>query len=498
MDEKSVGDWIVLVAAVVTIVGLPIAVWRSQAGDIKNRIRHFPDDRSYYIDKLKKRILIDSYRDQICKLNRKLFRIFGPINSIYTINICIEMAILYTSCLFLIGWIFGGLGSLGEIVVLPSGFSLGNRIIYVLSIIILAMTVVYSFKGRISRKEISRNMKYIWLGKNSHALRILRNDVTKIIFEWAVYVIVAALILIFSVFSFVYNTGIMYFLIVILSIYYIIILRSIAEMILMVIFLIVMQIVSYIAISIILSVYVKDHYLEITLRIISTILNRTTAEIVIILMVFIVLVPFANAVLDFISWSYTRFFLICAARAPAGVRGTMMLVGELIVDLFVGLACLAGLAALLPNVIEGLNAISRLVQSDIRIDWESYLVAAVTKPFSGGFFVTSMLLTTLLPTVIHLGYGLFGVLSAFTPSAKEALRILEAGEDRDSDITLSRVVRILQWRAMWHVPAFLIASIATLAFAYGVFHLAAPVGSLFASIAECSTWWSHGECTSPW
>ncbi|MEM8699967.1 MAG: hypothetical protein AAGF44_12395, partial [Pseudomonadota bacterium] len=133
---------------------------------------------------------------------------------------------------------------------------------------------------------------------------------------------------------------------------------------------------------------------------------------------FFLLLPILNAMVDVLSWGITRWFVRQAARL--GLTGRVFL--EALVDIVLAFVCLMLLAALLPNAI----ALSNPVLPGPGVDWAGRAAEAVRDPFGAGFMVTGMLLTTMIPTAIHLWDGLRGILVAPFKGHPEIADKLEA------------------------------------------------------------------------
>lgn len=137
------------------------------------------------------------------------------------------------------------------------------------------------------------------------------------------------------------------------------------------------------------------------------------------LLLFFVLLPMVNALLDWLSWIVTRFFLRRVAQVTPTWRGAGLLIAELGADLAAAIVLFLGLVVLLPNGIEIINAVLAIT-GRAAFDWREIVVRANEAPLSEGLFVIGMLITTLVPTFIHLTRGLAGIAAAWTPGAAEA------------------------------------------------------------------------------
>jgi len=261
-----------------------------------------------------------------------------------------------------------------------------------------------------------------------------------------------------------------------------------------------------------------------------------------------VLLPMVNALLDWLSWIVTRFFLRRVAQVTPTWRGAVMLVLELGADLAAALVLFLALVVLLPNGIEIINAILSLA-GRAEFDWRDIVVRANEAPLSEGLFVLGMLVTTLVPTFVHITRGLASIAAAWTPGAAEAAAGLRAGtetaawpqdeamstsdagvyyyqetapygqgpayapagfqdaavvdyaapEDEASDAPLrpsvqQKAARALRLSRLWYLPA----AVAALGVFVGLVAIidaaGVSLGDVLVQLAFCASSWSHGQC----
>jgi len=267
------------------------------------------------------------------------------------------------------------------------------------------------------------------------------------------------------------------------------------------------------------------------------------------LLLFFVLLPMFNALLDWLSWIVTRFFLRRVAQVTPTLSGAGLLILELSADLAAAALLFLGLVVLLPNGIEIINAILALT-GRAPFDWRDVVLRANDAPLSEGLFVIGMLVTTLVPTFVHWTRGLAGIAAAWTPGAAEAAAGLRetwnnpghgrvhaeaqdpsqaagqagyfhdgtpaygpnslsaqdatvmdyaAPEDDETPAALRPSVqqtaaRALRLSRLWYIPAA--------ALSLGVFvglvalleALGLPLGDFLVGLAFCASSWSHGQC----
>ncbi len=167
------------------------------------------------------------------------------------------------------------------------------------------------------------------------------------------------------------------------------------------------------------------------LRLLDMLTDYVDVSVVLILCVYGAL-PLCNAVLDWLSLAASRWLLRdllhsrirfdgatrllrkafprCGFRVVARLllrrqmrsdsrfRSAIGVVLHIAIDISLALGFLILLAILLPL---GMATFDRLTP-DVAIGWEAYLEAARADPLGEGLVVTGMLLTTLIPTVVHL------------------------------------------------------------------------------------------------
>ncbi|MEP3047606.1 MAG: hypothetical protein ABJL55_11730 [Roseibium sp.] len=204
--------------------------------------------------------------------------------------------------------------------------------------------------------------------------------------------------------------------------------------------------------------------------------------------------------LDTLSLLATRYFLKRAQRHHGGIKSFLWLVFDLLLDFAAAFVCLVLLAMLLPNVIEAFNLLMRLINGP-GIGWENYLSDAMHDPYGEGLFIWLMLLTTLLPTFVHMTLGLAAACMALMPG--KAASLLENFPPIDHEGiwphrgNQQSLARHLAYReSLWTVVALLVVAVTLGLFTYAAFYLLDDIGYSFNSAALCATSWQHGYC--PW
>lgn len=147
--------------------------------------------------------------------------------------------------------------------------------------------------------------------------------------------------------------------------------------------------------------------------------------------VFFLILPLANGIFDFLSWLATRKLLERMTSERAGWRGAAWIVAEMLIDLALAALCLAGLAATMAFLLEGLNVFlasrgppivdwrsysASFVRSGSPIfDWRAYIEASRALPAldPSNWMTVGMLASTVAPTALHLAAGLSCVATSF-------------------------------------------------------------------------------------
>jgi hypothetical protein len=214
------------------------------------------------------------------------------------------------------------------------------------------------------------------------------------------------------------------------------------------------------------------------------------------LFLFFVLLPVVNACVDWLSWGATRFLLEQAEGAGNDLKGGLRVAGIILGTFASGAVLMVLLSVLLPNALEILNTLFGLAKLP-PFDWQAMARRAVSEPWTGGLFVTGMLMTPLVPASSHLIVGLTSVLARFTPGARAAVEIIsDHPEVGLTPAELPPVKMALIYSRAWYLAAAAITAgvIALASWLISITHT--PVAQFLSGVAQCSTAWSHGQC--PW
>jgi|GEM_PF-2609423 len=126
------------------------------------------------------------------------------------------------------------------------------------------------------------------------------------------------------------------------------------------------------------------------------------------LLIFIIFLPIVNAVMDYSSLSASRLLLtrksknsLSEDKIAHSVPVTLLFV---LLDGLTAIGFMFVIAGLLAAGVAFVNVLV-LFAGGISIDWRFYVQSAVDSPLRDGVFVTAMLITTLLPTIVHAFLG---------------------------------------------------------------------------------------------
>ena len=209
--------------------------------------------------------------------------------------------------------------------------------------------------------------------------------------------------------------------------------------------------------------------------------------------VFLCALPVANAVLDWLSWWATRALLHGVNRGRRGPLGLLMAAGAVLLDLLVAVICLVALCAVAAIILELANAV--FVSRGWPIfDWRQQMEQAIRAPFTEGFLVTGMLVTTLVPTLLHVGVGLGHLFASALPDCRACAALIT---DTMPTSDKQKVARVLVYRKLCWIPG-LVLTLVGAAYVIALFTtVLGPVGQSLGFVAECAASLVNGECRLP-
>jgi len=456
-----------------------------------------PEGRARLRDRLGGAGPFSRYQFAIRDLNMWLDDWFGPSTSGQAMERCIAIAFVYPAVLFVVTLIVAG-AARGEIALHEVG-------------IFIAVTLVASYLARRAFRAAYRASTNFWrfVGGDSGLIRLIARVVlgaTAVILAFAIAFVIASTVA--GAFA---EAGT-----------------------------IVLAIIAAFALAFTLAgvLATAGTAAAMVLMLVLTVAALAfSGKFAFLLLLFFVLLPMLNALLDWVSWIVTRFFLQRVARVSSSLSGAGLLVLELTADLAAAIVLFLGLVVLLPNGIEVINAVLS-VTGRAPFDWQDVVQRANAAPFSEGLFVIGMLITTLLPTFIHFTRGMTGVAAAWTPGAAEAAAGLRDWSDNPSHAWLTgdvaytqdqpdyyqqggfqeaavldhtpveaeaapdnlrpsarqKAARVLRLSRLWYLPSAVLAlgvfaGLAALIDAAGL-----SLGDFLVTLAFCASSWSHGVC----
>jgi len=199
--------------------------------------------------------------------------------------------------------------------------------------------------------------------------------------------------------------------------------------------------------------------------------------------VFYLVLPLANGLMDFASWAATRGLLKWFHQDRRGAWGGVLVVFSLIIDIVLALICLIVLVFLMVFLIEAVNLFGAWRDWHL-IDWRAMVDKAHKPPIGNGVMIFGMVFSTLIPTAIHLGVGVWGLFVAKIPHSQEAVGYLQDDaqfivEPYQQDV----VAKLLVARQNWLIPFIgvtLVVAIILTALLMGL----APFASCLMSVAN--------------
>jgi hypothetical protein len=153
------------------------------------------------------------------------------------------------------------------------------------------------------------------------------------------------------------------------------------------------------------------------------------------------------------------------------------------------------LSALLPNVLEGLNALFALAKLP-PFDWQALVRKAVSAPWTDGLFVTGMLMTAIVPASAHLIVGLTGMLARLTPGARTAAATISEHTDVALSPSEEAPVKLtLIFSRAWYFVSAAITICLIAGASWLIYYTHAPFAEFLSNVAQCATSWNgNSQC----
>ncbi|MEL7169799.1 MAG: hypothetical protein AAGN64_10680, partial [Bacteroidota bacterium] len=160
-----------------------------------------------------------------------------------------------------------------------------------------------------------------------------------------------------------------------------------------------------------------------------------------------IIIPFVNGVVDWVSWAVSRLLGGHLLKKPGRVRSIV----HAAIDFGLAIVLLGVLIWVLVGSLAIGNRLARIQVGHDLVDISRLLDLVESDPLGGGFWVTVMLFSTLIPTVLHLAVAFYGLVRLPLRVEKRAthystLRALRRGEKKDLSLTESdAIARYLFW-----------------------------------------------------
>ena len=214
------------------------------------------------------------------------------------------------------------------------------------------------------------------------------------------------------------------------------------------------------------------------------------------LLLFFVILPLLNAMMDWGSWTVTRYLLEPVERAPDDALGIALVIVLIIADIAAALFFVVALAAIIPIGLELVDVLLSVFGRET-FDWRALAARTVRAPWDEGLFVTGMLLTPLAPTIASMTLGLAALLVPLTPGAMQAAgEIIDSGDLVPDEAETRNIAKTVHLSRLWYIPALLVVLGLFMALSATLYATATPVATFLHDLALCATAWGYGAC--PW
>ena len=161
--------------------------------------------------------------------------------------------------------------------------------------------------------------------------------------------------------------------------------------------------------------------------------------------------PLFNALADWLSIGTTRHLV---SKISSRKQRTITIIFEVVVDVF---AAVIYLISLLVFLILLLELWGMVIPAALSLNWRTYLLTVVDGSPGHATPLFLMATTTLLPSFVHLIYGLAALATAQSWSTKEAIRIMKAEIKNETAPPINTIVRHLRrGEAEGYIRSFLV------------------------------------------
>jgi hypothetical protein len=470
-------DWGMVGAALTflgIVVGAVITLVLYQHGQLLAQVKD-EQDRARIREQLTTDAGIASrFGDGIAGLMTCIDGYFGPRLGWRAFDRCLLHAYLYPILLFVAAWVAGASGELGAVEVL-STTAWWQRLLTALA---MTFAVAWGFVVFPRMSEVQRaSRQYVqsWLEKSSLASHepVSRFKLSRNLLIAGIFLLTIVPLTFVVNFSFVFlGVGIV-----------IVVGGTISELI----------IFAIVALFVICGSPAGKIAIVVMIAIAFSFTFAGAAAATTILLLYVAL-PIANAALDWLSWAVTRSLMRRSTNWAGAALNAISIASRLALDLGLAFVSLCVLALLLPNVVEGTNWLFGWLEWPT-IAWLPLLNQALEAPFTQGVFVTGMLLTTLVPTLLHVAAGLFRLFVVWSGGGSAmAARMPVDATTPIVESDCQAVAWFLLRRRLWLIPATIATVLLVVPLAWLLTALTGPIGIFLGDLALCGTSWSHGLC----
>lgn len=408
----------------------------SPASRLENLISSkYGDVRKRLIDRLGRKPGFASYRLAVRELLWVLYSFFDEPLSFKAFRRCLTIAIAYPVILFAISWVISNQGSIGSLEIIKPVEDLSIRVFYFISSLSITLLAGFLFSKAFpipkslsdepedaTKEDFTRHTITVFFRGLFPSMSAARIEVNVNFF-----LAFSSVALVFAMLNFFAD-----------SLWW----------------LVIIAVVGF-----------SPNFVVFGLSTLFIFVGFTDGDVILVSVCFLfyVLLPVINAIFDWFSWAFTRYLLGYVSQENSGFSRRILLPFELLLDLFAAFVFLVALAVIIPNVIELANIILSLMPGTIYIDWRSMVLAAVEDPFGKGLAVTGMLLSTVIPTVLHLIYGIGGMFMAWSKDTRALAEEVPyvTGSDNQPEVDgaiRNRIHDVYIWSYFWYIPASVLVS----------------------------------------
>ncbi|WDE00998.1 hypothetical protein [Thalassomonas actiniarum] len=385
--ENQETPWWVLPSLIVAILGFLWTVINGLAQKLEDE-----NTRKSIVNAITKKSWVFLYHSWIASVLKRLELFFGPALSLSAFNRCLSIAYIYPLFAFLLSWLLGGNGKIASFVFLPEinqplyrffllvWLILGFGLFFYLLRYFETVAVKLVNVCRIPERFLSSVVTFVILGTFTF----------NVIFAFVFAVTVTGLGAgdLSNAFFDITTT--------ILSDDF----TSVFAVVLAFFFILSGAFAFAVAGVGALALAVGFIFAIVLGGVFATAFGHTNLNVnTVFMLLFISLLPLINALIDYISWFWSRYFLKKASAPDAGYGFII----HILVDLIIACLLLVILCLLLPLTIEVFYVVNTSLPE---LNWREVARDAVNEPRGQGLFITLMVVTTLIPTLLHILLGL--------------------------------------------------------------------------------------------